>query len=114
MLDQIRIILVGTTHTGNIGSVARAMKTMGFSDLVLVNPRFADVLSQETTVAFASGAADVLARGEACCEQHRAGEGAGVGDAFDEGADGVGHGRAVHGQFDPQRVERVGVAVTIG
>ena len=58
--------------------------------------------------------ADVLARGEACCEQHRAGEGAGIGGAFDEGADGVGYGRAVHGEFDPQRVERVGVAVTIG
>lgn len=38
------------------------MKVMGFGDLVLVKPRFADVLSQEETVAMASGAADILAR----------------------------------------------------
>ncbi|WP_423228554.1 RNA methyltransferase [Pseudaquabacterium inlustre] len=38
------------------------MKVMGFADLVLVQPRFADVLSQEETVALASGAADILAR----------------------------------------------------
>ena len=38
------------------------MKVMGFSDLVLVQPRFDDVLSREETVALASGAADVLAR----------------------------------------------------
>ena len=31
MLDQFRIILVNTSHTGNIGSVARAMKTMGLN-----------------------------------------------------------------------------------
>jgi tRNA/rRNA methyltransferase len=37
------------------------MKTMGFSDLVLVNPRFADALSDPEAVAFASGAGDVLA-----------------------------------------------------
>ena len=57
-----RFILIDTSHGGNVGSAARAIKVMGFCDLVLVNPRFADVLSQETTVAFASGAADVLAR----------------------------------------------------
>jgi len=34
----IRIVLVGTTHPGNIGAVARAMKNMGLSDLALVNP----------------------------------------------------------------------------
>ena len=38
------------------------MKVMGFSDLVLVQPRFADVLSREETVAMASGAADILVR----------------------------------------------------
>jgi len=38
------------------------MKVMGFGDLVLVKPRFADVLSQEETIAMASGAADILAR----------------------------------------------------
>jgi tRNA (cytidine32/uridine32-2'-O)-methyltransferase len=38
MLDNIRIVLVNTSHTGNIGSVARAMKTMGLSKLTLVDP----------------------------------------------------------------------------
>ena len=36
MLDQIRIVLVNTSHTGNMGSAARAMKTMGFTDLRIV------------------------------------------------------------------------------
>lgn len=51
-----------TSHPGNVGSVARAMKVMGFADLVLVAPRYADVLSREETVAMASGAADILVR----------------------------------------------------
>ena len=38
-LSQIRIVLVEPSHPGNIGSVARAMKTMGLSNLVLVNPK---------------------------------------------------------------------------
>ena len=38
MLENVRIILVNTSHTGNIGSAARAMKTMGLSQLVLVDP----------------------------------------------------------------------------
>ena len=37
--NQIDIILVETSHPGNIGSVARAMKTMGLSNLILVNPK---------------------------------------------------------------------------
>lgn len=57
-----RFVLIETSHPGNVGATARAMKVMGFRDLVLVRPRFADVLSQEETVAMASGAADVLAR----------------------------------------------------
>ena len=51
-----------TSHGGNVGAVARAMKVMGYGDLVLVAPRFADVLQREETHAFASGATDVLAR----------------------------------------------------
>ncbi|WP_353981849.1 RNA methyltransferase [Salinicola endophyticus] len=39
MLERIRIVLVQTYHPGNIGASARAMKTMGLSDLVLVAPR---------------------------------------------------------------------------
>jgi tRNA/rRNA methyltransferase len=60
--DSTRFVLVGTSHPGNVGAATRAMKVMGFSDLVLVAPRFGDVLSQEETVAMASGAADILVR----------------------------------------------------
>lgn len=60
--DPTRFVLVQTSHPGNVGAAARAMKVMGFSDLVLVAPRFADVLVQEETVAMASGAADILVR----------------------------------------------------
>jgi tRNA/rRNA methyltransferase len=60
--DPSRFVLVGTSHGGNVGAAARAMKVMGFSDLVLVAPRFADVLVHEDTVAMASGAADILVR----------------------------------------------------
>jgi tRNA/rRNA methyltransferase len=57
-----RFVLVGTSHAGNVGAAARAMKVMGFGDLVLVQPRFADVLGREEAVAMASGALDVLAQ----------------------------------------------------
>jgi tRNA/rRNA methyltransferase len=60
--DSTRFVLVHTSHPGNVGATARAMKVMGFSELVLVAPRFGDVLSQEETVAMASGAADILVR----------------------------------------------------
>jgi len=60
--DPTRFVLMHTSHRGNVGAAARAMKVMGFSELVLVRPRFADVLSHEETVAMASGAADVLVR----------------------------------------------------
>jgi tRNA/rRNA methyltransferase len=52
---------VETSRAGNVGSVARAMKTMGFTDLVLVAPRCLDPLQDPEAVAFASGAIDVLA-----------------------------------------------------
>lgn len=61
-MDSTRFILIETSHPGNVGAAARAMKVMGFAELVLVRPRFADVLCQEDTVAMASGAADILAR----------------------------------------------------
>lgn len=61
-VDTTRFVLMHTSHPGNVGAAARAMKVMGFADLVLVQPRFADVLSQEDTVAMASGAADILVR----------------------------------------------------
>lgn len=58
MLDQIRIVLVNTSHTGNMGSAARAMKTMGLTQLVLVDPQ---ALPDEEAVALAAGASDILA-----------------------------------------------------
>lgn len=58
MLDQIRIVLVGTTHTGNMGSVARAMKTMGLSQLWLVSPK---ELPDGQAYALSAGASEVLA-----------------------------------------------------
>ncbi len=57
---QTRFILVNTSHAGNVGAAARAMKTMGFDDLVLVAPRWANVLRREETIQRASGALDVL------------------------------------------------------
>ncbi|MFM8898738.1 MAG: RNA methyltransferase [Burkholderiales bacterium] len=57
-----RFILVEPSHPGNVGAVARAMKVMGFDDLVLVAPRYADVLQHDETVSLASGATDVLAK----------------------------------------------------
>jgi tRNA/rRNA methyltransferase len=59
--DMTRFVLVQPSHAGNVGAAARAMKVMGFTDLVLVRPRFADVLVREETLAMASGAVDVLA-----------------------------------------------------
>jgi tRNA/rRNA methyltransferase len=59
--DLTRFILVGTSHAGNVGAAARAMKVMGFAELVLVAPRWADVQAREEAVAMASGATDVLA-----------------------------------------------------
>ena len=58
MLDNIRIVLVNTSHTGNIGSTARAMKTMGLSNLYLVDPVSAP---DGHASALAAGAGDVLA-----------------------------------------------------
>ena len=58
MLDRIRIVLCTTTHPGNIGAAARAMKTMGLSRLALVTPRF---FPHEQATAMASGTDDVLA-----------------------------------------------------
>lgn len=57
---RLRFVLVETSRSGNVGAAARAMKTMGFSELILVNPRYPDVLENEEAVAFASGAQDVL------------------------------------------------------
>jgi len=57
MLENIRIVLVNTSHPGNIGAAARAMKNMGLTKLVLVDPK--DFPSYEA-YSRASGADDVL------------------------------------------------------
>ena len=61
-IPRTRFILIDTSHAGNVGAVARAMKVMGFDDLVLVNPRWPDVLTRTEAIERASGATDVLAR----------------------------------------------------
>lgn len=62
-LKNIRIVLCATAHPGNIGSAARAMRTMGITDLALVNPqKYPDPQSQW----FAAGAVDVLESARVC------------------------------------------------
>ena len=58
LLDQVRIVLVNTSDCRNIGSAARAMKTMGLSQLVLVDPI---EMPNGQAQALAAGATDVLA-----------------------------------------------------
>jgi TrmH family RNA methyltransferase len=58
-IANIRIVLVETSHPGNIGAVARAMKNMALDELVLVRPK---VFPHADATARASGADDVLAR----------------------------------------------------
>lgn len=75
---KTRFILIQTSHAGNVGATARAMKTMGFDDLVLVAPRWANVLRREETIQRASGALDVL-------------EKARIVETLDEALDGMSH-----------------------
>ena len=63
MLKNIRVVLVRTYHPGNIGSAARAMKTMGLTDLRLVNPL--DFPSEEATK-MAASADDVINSATIC------------------------------------------------
>ncbi|MDP3134105.1 MAG: RNA methyltransferase [Burkholderiaceae bacterium] len=75
---KTRFILIQTSHAGNVGGAARALKTMGFDDLVLVAPRWPNVLRREETIQRASGANDVLANAR-------------VVDTLDEALDGISH-----------------------
>lgn len=63
LLNNIRVVLSHTTHPGNIGAAARAMKTMGLSRLYLINPRH---FPDEQATAMAAGADDVLANAVVC------------------------------------------------
>ena len=62
-LERVRVVLCETSHPGNIGAAARAMKTMGLSHLVLVKPKHFPHADAE---AFASGALDVLSEAVVC------------------------------------------------
>lgn len=57
---RTRFVLIQTSHAGNVGAAARAMKVMGFDDLILVAPRWDDVLTRPEAIERASGATDVL------------------------------------------------------
>jgi len=56
----LRWVLVETSHPGNVGSAARALKTMGFADLRLIKPKIKDVTKESEAIALASGAVDIL------------------------------------------------------
>jgi tRNA/rRNA methyltransferase len=56
----LRWILVETSHPGNVGSAARAMKTMGFEGLRLIKPKVLGMAKEPEAIALASGAADLL------------------------------------------------------
>ena len=56
-LDNVKIILVETSHTGNMGSAARAMKTMGLTNLCLVNPI---IKPDSQSISLAAGASDII------------------------------------------------------
>ena len=75
---KTRFILIETSHAGNVGGAARALKVMGFDELVLVRPRWPNVLRKEETIQRASGANDVLANTR-------------VVDTLDEALDGITH-----------------------
>lgn len=61
MLDRVKVVLVGTSHSGNIGSAARAMKVMGLSRMVLVDPQ-CQVDAQ--AIALAAGASEIALNAE--------------------------------------------------
>lgn len=61
----LRWVLVETSHPGNVGSAARALKTMGFEDLQLISPKITGVAKMPEAIALASGAVDIL---ESCQE----------------------------------------------
>jgi tRNA/rRNA methyltransferase len=56
----LRWVLVETSHPGNVGSAARALKTMGFGDLRLIQPKIPGVAHAPEAIALASGAVDIL------------------------------------------------------
>ncbi len=62
-IDNIRVVMVETTHPGNIGAAARAMKTMGYNNLYLVKPK---IYPNAEATARAAGADDILGKAVVC------------------------------------------------
>lgn len=60
----LRWVLVETSHPGNVGSAARALKTMGFHDLRLINPKTKQIAQESEAIALASGAGDILSNSQ--------------------------------------------------
>lgn len=60
--NRVHFIMVSPSHPGNVGSAARAIKTMGFNQLHLVAPSNPDILQHTDAHALASGAQDILAK----------------------------------------------------
>ena len=56
----LRWVLIETSHPGNVGAAARALKTMGFQDLRLINPKISGVANAPEAISLASGAVDIL------------------------------------------------------
>ncbi len=75
LLDKVRIVLVGTTHPGNIGAAARSMKAMGMRRLVLVDPK---IFPCAEATARASGADDILQVARVCASLSEAVSGCGA------------------------------------
>ncbi|MCA3237702.1 MAG: RNA methyltransferase [Curvibacter sp.] len=75
---RTRFVLIQTSHAGNVGAAARALMVMGFDELVLVQPRWPNVLRRQETIERASGAIDVLERAR-------------IVDTLDEALDGMTH-----------------------
>lgn len=74
-LDKVRIVLSHTSHPGNIGAAARAMKTMGVNKLYLVNPKFFPDKEAERR---AAGAWEILETAVVCASLDEALEGTGL------------------------------------
>jgi len=62
--SRVRFIMTEPSHPGNVGSAARAIKTMGFSKLVLVAPKSSNITEHPEAIALASGAGDVLSNAQ--------------------------------------------------
>lgn len=68
-LDLIRIVLSHTSHPGNIGAAARAMKTMGLHSLYLIEPKFFPHAEAEARAAHAT---DILQQAQVCTDMDQA------------------------------------------